>query len=62
MNQKIKNNIEARYQFSNYPDSQEKLDDIFDFIFEETVAQIRLDSTEEQRSTYNQQQSGGAEK
>ncbi len=62
MSQKIKNNIEVKYQFSGCPDPQERLDDIFDFIFEETVTQIRLDSTEEQRSNYNQQQSGGAKK
>lgn len=61
MSQKIKNIIEVRYQFSDVTDYQEKLDDIFDFIFEETISQIRLDSIQEQRSNYTQQV-GGAEK
>lgn len=59
MSQKIKNNIELRYQFIENSDSQDRLEEIFDFIFEETVEQIRFDKSKALRFTYNRLQNKG---
>jgi hypothetical protein len=57
----LKNQIELRYEFSDGPNSQEKLDDIYNFIFEETLAQIILENSQGLSYTYNSLENKGAQ-
>ncbi len=59
MNQNSKKKIELRYQFINGPDLQERLDDIFNFIFEETVKQMKLDNSKGLSYTYKDLENKG---
>lgn len=59
MGKRFKNKIEIRYQHIDSPDSQERLDDIFNFIFEETVNQMRLDNLQGVSYTYNDLENKG---
>jgi len=61
MRKRSKNKIELRYQFIDGPDAQERLDDIFNFIFEETVRQIRLDNLQMVSYTYNDIENKGGQ-
>ena len=53
-----KQTIEFRYQHVKSPDYQQKLDEIFDFIFEETISQMELDNSQGFSYTYNRLQKG----
>ena len=59
MSRRSKNKIKLKYQYIKSPDSQEKLDDIFNFIFEETVRLMKLDKLQEVSYTYNDLENKG---
>lgn len=59
MENKIKNNIRVEYRYDGSGNIQEKLDDIFDFIFDKVIEKMKFDKLQELNYTYNSLENKG---
>jgi hypothetical protein len=59
MQDRIKNNIKIEYNYDGSGNVQEKLDDIFDFIFDKVIEKMRFDNLQQFNYTYNSLESKG---
>jgi len=50
---RIKSEIQVRYEYIETPEAQERLDDIFDYIFDETIGKKKFDNLQKLSHTYN---------
>lgn len=59
MQNKIKNIPKIEYRYDGSGNIQEKLDDIFDFIFDKVIEKMRFDNLQQFNYTYNSLESKG---
>lgn len=59
MKNKVKNIPKIEYQYDGNGNIQEKLDDIFDFIFDKVIAKMRFDNLQQFNYTYNSLENKG---
>ena len=50
---RIKTEIKVKYEYVKTPEAQERLDDIFDFVFDQTIGVKKLSNLQKLSYTYN---------